>query len=157
MAYLSNFLAILLSYSLLSSSIFDNYFHENSAETATPPPLLLYQSCRLSLCLNANYSVMANRCLRVCILYFGVCIFKNRICIFQEGVCKIQRGFANFKRGLQTCCQELIFRDSCNRNPLLGFVSPKGGWTNKKPYLDVYHKNLISVKEDPQGIIPPVC
>ena len=120
MAYLSNFLAILLSYSLLSSSIFDNYFHENSAETATPPPLLLYQSCRLSLCLNANYSVMANRCLGVCIFYFGVCIFKNR-------VCKIQRGFANFKRGLQTCCQELIFRDSCNRNPPLGFVSPKGG------------------------------
>ena len=81
MAYLSNFLAILLSYSLLSSSIFDNYFHENSAETATPPPLLLYQSCRLSLCLNANYSVMANRCLGVCIFYFGVC--------------KFQKGFAN--------------------------------------------------------------
>ena len=133
MAYLSNFLAILLSYSLLSSSIFDNYFHENSAETATPPPLLLYQSCRLSLCLNANYSVMANRCLGVCIFYFGVCIFKNRVCIFQEGVCKIQRGFANFKRGLQNSkgvCKRVVmssFWDTCNRNPPLGFVSPKGG------------------------------
>ena len=60
------------------------------------------------LCLNANYSVIANLASGGCIFYFGVCIFKNRVCIFQEGVCKFGEGFANIEGGLQMCCHEFF-------------------------------------------------
>lgn len=71
-------------------------------------PQTLYRRYGLDMCLNANYSVIANRFLEDCIFQKEHCISKIKDCILQDEDCKSERRIAKFKRGLQTCCQELF-------------------------------------------------
>ena len=69
---------------------------------------LLYQSYRFYMCLNANYSVIANRVSEDCIFQNEHCISKIEDCISQDEHCKSERRIAKFKGRLQTCCHEFI-------------------------------------------------
>ena len=63
-------------------------------------------SMRFLMCLNADYSVIANRVSEDSIFQNEHCISKIKDCILQDEDCKSERKIAKFKRGLQTCCHE---------------------------------------------------